>query len=318
VTRRDATDAVARATHAHTAVRALSQRGAGVAMGVRKVHMASGALRSRVACARAAVVRVAAADDDDKPDTAREAISTGSELYKVAMHLNTPREGSGLYRPCTRVGWSLGVDCMRSYAREPCLSQDQFAVVTPSSGTRVRGLRVLEGVSRCLLCPRRTHPAPDMLRLACVRGVLTQAKAYAAALAMFEEALTLPGTGQKKFTDKPAQISDGERATALYNIACCQCQLEGKRTCRCVSWARSRSAWLGRKWSCPAATDGAPPVGYPGCACGHTRQPCTAAEASRACGSRVEQLADVLSTHSSSEVWIATLVRAIELSHSRL
>jgi hypothetical protein len=44
---------------------------------------------------------------------------------------------------------------------------------------------------------------------------------------MFEDALTLPGTGQKKFTDKPAEISAGERATALYNIACCHCKLEG-------------------------------------------------------------------------------------------
>jgi hypothetical protein len=43
-------------------------------MGVRSVYTASVAPRSRVACARDAVVRVAAAANDDKPDTAREAI----------------------------------------------------------------------------------------------------------------------------------------------------------------------------------------------------------------------------------------------------
>jgi len=63
---------------------------------------------------------------------------------------------------------------------------------------------------------------------------------------MFEDALTLPGTGQKKFTDKPAEISDGERATALYNIACCHCQLGGTRG-RVARVSRGRlSAWVSK------------------------------------------------------------------------
>lgn len=93
----------------------------------------------------------------------------------------------------------------------------------------VSSLRVFVGVSRsCVALAGRMRCGACG---ACT-FVLTQAKAHAAALAMFEDALTLPGTGQKKFTDKPAEISDGERATALYNIACCHCQLEGKRACR--------------------------------------------------------------------------------------
>lgn len=89
VTRWGATDVAAGAPHAHTA-RALSQRGAGVAMGVRSVHVVFTSVAPRVACARAAVVRVAAADNEDKPDTAREAISTGSELYKVGVASGHP------------------------------------------------------------------------------------------------------------------------------------------------------------------------------------------------------------------------------------
>lgn len=41
----------------------------------------------------------------------------------------------------------------------------------------------------------------------------------------FEMALELPGTGTKRFRDKPPQISEGEKIAALYNIACCQARL---------------------------------------------------------------------------------------------
>ncbi|MEW5305940.1 MAG: hypothetical protein WDW36_008450 [Sanguina aurantia] len=49
-------------------------------------------------------------------------------------------------------------------------------------------------------------------------------------LSVFEKALTLPGTGQKRFRDKPRLISDGEKQAALINIACCHSQLGDARS----------------------------------------------------------------------------------------
>ena len=50
-------------------------------------------------------------------------------------------------------------------------------------------------------------------------------KDFNGALSIFEQSLTLPGTGLKRFKDKPAEASAGERQAALYNIACCHSQL---------------------------------------------------------------------------------------------
>lgn len=49
------------------------------------------------------------------------------------------------------------------------------------------------------------------------------------ALQVYEKALTLPGTGLKRYRDKPRLISDGERSAALFNIACCHAQLGDTR-----------------------------------------------------------------------------------------
>lgn len=50
------------------------------------------------------------------------------------------------------------------------------------------------------------------------------------ALQCFEKALTLPGTGTKRYRDKPKLISDGEKAAALYNSACCFARLGDARS----------------------------------------------------------------------------------------
>ncbi|GFH12985.1 uncharacterized protein HaLaN_08779 [Haematococcus lacustris] len=50
------------------------------------------------------------------------------------------------------------------------------------------------------------------------------------ALELFERALTLPGTGIKRFRDKPKLASDREKMTALYNISCCHSQLGDVRS----------------------------------------------------------------------------------------
>lgn len=46
-----------------------------------------------------------------------------------------------------------------------------------------------------------------------------------AALAEFNRAFTLPGTGLKRFRDKPAGLSDGETQAAHYNAACAHAAL---------------------------------------------------------------------------------------------
>ncbi|EFJ43142.1 hypothetical protein VOLCADRAFT_106936 [Volvox carteri f. nagariensis] len=59
---------------------------------------------------------------------------------------------------------------------------------------------------------------------------LAKAGRWEQALAVYEKALTLPGTGLKRYRDKPRLISDGERSAALFNIACCQAQLGDMRS----------------------------------------------------------------------------------------
>jgi tetratricopeptide (TPR) repeat protein len=41
----------------------------------------------------------------------------------------------------------------------------------------------------------------------------------------FERALELPGTGLKRWRDKPPALSAGELQAALYNVACCRSRL---------------------------------------------------------------------------------------------
>ena len=69
-------------------------------------------------------------------------------------------------------------------------------------------------------------PEPSDARGAIQIGLsLTDAGDYVAALPYFEQALELPGTGLKRYRDKPNLISNGEKMAALYNIACCQSQM---------------------------------------------------------------------------------------------
>ena len=69
-------------------------------------------------------------------------------------------------------------------------------------------------------------PEPDTARAAIALGLkLTEAKKWEDAQTYFEKALELPGTGLKRFRDKPNGLSDGERIAIMYNIACCQSQI---------------------------------------------------------------------------------------------
>lgn len=67
---------------------------------------------------------------------------------------------------------------------------------------------------------------PTTAKEAIERGLdVYETKDYAGALAAFEQAFNLPGTGVKRDKKKPAELSNGEKYSALYNIACCQAQL---------------------------------------------------------------------------------------------
>jgi len=67
---------------------------------------------------------------------------------------------------------------------------------------------------------------PTTAKEAIERGLdVYETQDYAGALADFELALRLPGTGVKRDKKKPAELSNGEKYSALYNIACCQAQL---------------------------------------------------------------------------------------------
>lgn len=69
-------------------------------------------------------------------------------------------------------------------------------------------------------------PEPEDARGAIAIGIkLTESKQWETAQQYFERALELPGTGIKRFRDKPRLLSDGEKIAAMYNIACCQSQL---------------------------------------------------------------------------------------------
>eukprot|EP00798_Chlamydomonas_sp_ICE-L_P025738 gene25738-11398_t len=59
---------------------------------------------------------------------------------------------------------------------------------------------------------------------------LTQTKRWAEALIVFERSMNLPGSGQRRFRDKPRSTSDGEKIAALFNIACCQSKLGDSRS----------------------------------------------------------------------------------------
>lgn len=63
---------------------------------------------------------------------------------------------------------------------------------------------------------------PDSAKNAIIIGLKRyETGNYDEALKLFEDALELPGSGVKRFRNKPAEISTGERMAALYNIACC-------------------------------------------------------------------------------------------------
>ena len=80
---------------------------------------------------------------------------------------------------------------------------------------------------RSLVCRAESSiPEPVDARGAIATGLkLTEQGDWTKGLEYFERALELPGTGLKRFRDKPNLISNGEKMAALYNIACCQSRM---------------------------------------------------------------------------------------------
>ncbi|EFN54485.1 hypothetical protein CHLNCDRAFT_135153 [Chlorella variabilis] len=71
-----------------------------------------------------------------------------------------------------------------------------------------------------------TDVEPEDARSSIAVGLkFSNAGQWAKAQEYFEKALELPGTGLKRWRDKPPALSTGELTSALYNIACCRSQL---------------------------------------------------------------------------------------------
>ena len=52
-----------------------------------------------------------------------------------------------------------------------------------------------------------------------------------------EKGLKLPGSGTKRDRAKPRELTQGETRTLLYNIACCQAELEDfPKVCSLLTW----------------------------------------------------------------------------------
>jgi hypothetical protein len=69
-------------------------------------------------------------------------------------------------------------------------------------------------------------PVPETAKEAIDAGLaLFEQKRYADALTLFEQAPNLPGTGVKRFRDRPPLASDGERQAASFNAACAHAAL---------------------------------------------------------------------------------------------
>ncbi|KAG2433687.1 hypothetical protein HXX76_008057 [Chlamydomonas incerta] len=96
------------------------------------------------------------------------------------------------------------------------------ASAAPASAARVSGRRAGAVVVRASAGAEDPETAKEAIELG---NTLAKAAKWQEALSVYEKALTLPGTGLKRYRDKPRLISDGERSAALFNIACCQAQL---------------------------------------------------------------------------------------------
>ncbi|GFH25982.1 uncharacterized protein HaLaN_24044 [Haematococcus lacustris] len=134
-------------------------------------------------------------------------------------------------------GW--GVDAvLRGYCKVVCLAQGR----RPGRGRvmLVDEHRTSQPWRNSARCHRwaRLHPVsatdaeePETTQDALDAGLrLTADGRWSDALELFERALTLPGTGIKRFRDKPKLASDREKMTALYNISCCHSQLGDVRS----------------------------------------------------------------------------------------
>lgn len=136
-------------------------------------------------------------------------------IASASAHLNTTLRSNGSLTPLRNVHG---------------LKYSRATLFTPSTVRVQRRREVASSAARSSVIFAAMAEDPDTSRGAINTGSqLFKEGKYEEALAEFERALKLPGTGQKRFTDKPPESSDEEKHTALYNISCCYCQLEDER-----------------------------------------------------------------------------------------
>ena len=111
-------------------------------------------------------------------------------------------------------------------AYTPRVAEISSSLSVPLSRARTRTLthRLAHSLTRSSFIVHRQEPS-DARGAIAVGLSLTDAGDYVGGLKYFEQALEMPGTGLKRYRDKPPLISEGEKMAALYNIACCQSQM---------------------------------------------------------------------------------------------
>lgn len=105
------------------------------------------------------------------------------------------------------------------------LSAAEFAALVAASSTPAAVAPRGEQAPRAA-APPSSDAQPDTAASATRLGLaLAKAGDHAAALALFETALTLPGAGVVRVRGGAPELTPGEQQYALYNAACCRARL---------------------------------------------------------------------------------------------
>jgi len=108
---------------------------------------------------------------------------------------------------------------------------DLSALLSTPMGTSPTSVEAVQVVQAAVAPAKQPVSAgPEDAREAIAQGLARYGEGdHTAALQLFETALTLPGTGTLRDRKKQRELSDGEKMSALYNIACCHSRLDDAR-----------------------------------------------------------------------------------------
>jgi len=120
----------------------------------------------------------------------------------------------------------------------PTLSQDELNALlgkdgygTVPAGTKPNTeAEVIEAVNLASMSLATPVVEAQTAKEAIARGIDFSTEGdFQAALEMFETALTLPGSGTLRDRKKNRELSDGEKQSVMYNVACCHSNMGDTR-----------------------------------------------------------------------------------------